>query len=123
MSIGNGERHSQQTKLHAVRLASQKSLWQSGTSDLEHRSTVFSRDRILSGVGLSLTRLRQGTLGSAAAPLIVDRLPDASVVAAHGCRDRSDVLHRGIPRRGTATDDGPTTSRCNAIRTDFAPHC
>jgi hypothetical protein len=123
MSIGNRGRRTKRSTFHAVRLASRGALWQSGTSELGHRATHFRRDRILSRVGLSLTRLRQGARVPAVTPLIVDRLHNPAVVAAHGRQDRSHVWRRGILRHDTAAAKGPITTRCNAIRTDFAPRC
>ncbi len=121
MSIGDGGRRGQQTKSHAVRSASQNALWQSETSDLEHRSTVLTRDRILFWVGLSLIRLQQGTRGPAAAPPTVNRLRDPSVVAGHGRQDRSDAWHRGSSRRGTAADKGSTNDSLRLVATRYAP--
>lgn len=117
MSTGNGGRSVHPTESRAVGVVPRNALWQRGTNDLERRSTVLSRDRILSWVGLPLTRLQQETRRPEPAPLAVDRGHHPSIVAGHGRQTRSAVRHRGSPRRGTAAAAEGALARAS---TDFA---
>lgn len=132
MTIANGGRHTKQTRYPAVLWSSRDALWQSGTSELVHRAMLFRvygsfrRDRILFRVGLSLTRHREEPPGPVAAPSIVDRFHDSSVVAGHGRQDRPDVWHRealgaaGLPARGL---QGLVKPRHHEIRPAFVTQC